>query len=176
VHGALDYDWEFVALCGPLFFVTGFLLATGRAAVRVRRPIWALVLVLVVWASLYSIAAPRVAAARVDDAYAELDRGSVEKAISSAKSAHSLDPLSIEPLEAWASAEEARAHFPKARELYVDAVKLQPLNWVAWYELGRYDQEVIGDDAAAAKELRRAIQLDPHGCPARRALGQACGD
>ena len=38
VHGALDYDWEFVALCGPLFFVTGVLLATGREAVRVRRP------------------------------------------------------------------------------------------------------------------------------------------
>jgi hypothetical protein len=51
-----------------------------------------------------------------------------------------------------------------------------PLNSVAWYELGRYDQEVVGDDVAAEKELKRAIELDPHGCPARRALGQACGD
>jgi hypothetical protein len=174
VHGALDYDWEFVALCGPLFFVTGSLLATGREAVRVRRPVWALALVLVAWAALYSIAAPRVAAARVDDAYAELERGSVEKAVAAAKSAHSLDPLSIEPLEAWASSEEARAHFRRARELYVQAVDLQPLNWAAWYELGRYDQEVVGDDAAAKKELGRAIELDPHGCPAKRALGQAC--
>jgi tetratricopeptide (TPR) repeat protein len=174
VHGALDYDWEFVALCGPLFFVTGFLLATGREAVRVRRRVWALVLILVVWAGLYSIAAPRVAAGRVDDAYAELERGSVEKAVAAAKSAHSRDPLSIEPLEAWASAEETRGHLPRARELYVRAVELQPLNWAAWYELGRFDQEVLGDDAAAARELRRAIELDPHGCPARRALGQAC--
>lgn len=174
VHGALDYDWEFVALCGPLFFVTGFLLATGREAMRVRHPVWALALVLVAWAGLYSIAAPRVAAGRVDDAYAELERGSVEKAVSAAKSAHSLDPLSIEPLEAWASAEESRSKLARARELYVQAVELQPLNSVAWYELGRYDQEVIGDDVAATRELRRAIQLDPYGCPARRALGQAC--
>ncbi|MEK6274656.1 MAG: O-antigen ligase family protein [Actinomycetota bacterium] len=174
VHGTIDYDWEFVALCGPVFFVTGFLLTTGREAVRVRRPLWALVLVLVAWASLYSVAAPRVAEGRVDDAYAELEQGSVEKAIDSAKSAHSLNPLSIEPFEAWAAAEEGRGHLPRARELYVRAVELQPLNWVAWYELGRFDQEVIGDDTAAQKELERAIELDPHGCPARVALGQAC--
>ncbi len=175
VHGAIDYDWEFVALCGPLFFVTGFLLATGRGeAVRVRHRAWALVLVLVAWAGLYSIAAPRVAAAKVDDAYAQLERGDVEDAVASAKSAHSLDPLSIEPLEAWASAEESRNHLPRARELYVRAVELQPLNWVAWYELGRFDQEVLGDDAAAVRELRRAIELDPYGCPARLALGEAC--
>jgi O-antigen ligase len=176
VHGALDYDWEFVALCGPLFFVTGFLLSTGREATRGRHPFWALALLLVAWAGLYSIAAPRVAAGRVDDAYAEIERGSVEKAVSAAKSAHSLDPLSIEPLEAWAAAEESRGKFDRARELYVQAVELQPLNSTAWYELGRYDQEVVGDDAAAARELKRAIQLDPYGCPARRALGQACGD
>ena len=174
VHGALDYDWEFVALCGPLFFVTGSLLSAGRAAVPVRRPVWALVLVLVAWAALYSIAAPRLAAARVNDAYAEIDRGAVEKAVSAAKSAHSLNPLSIEPLEAWASAEESLNHIGKARKLYVQAVELQPLNWAAWYELGRFDQEVIGDNAAATKELKRAIELDPYGCPARRALGQAC--
>ncbi len=175
VHGAIDYDWEFVALCGPLFFVTGFLLATGRReAVRVRRRAWALVVVIVAWAGLYSIAAPRFAEAGVADAYAELERGDVEDAVASAKAAHSLDPLSIEPLQAWASAEEAQNHLPRARDLYVRAVELQPLNWVAWYELGRFDQEVLGDDRAAERELRRAIELDPHGCPARRALGEAC--
>jgi hypothetical protein len=176
VHGSLDYDWEFVALCGPLFFVTGFLLTTGREATRVRHPVWALALVLVAWAGLYSIAAPRFAEGRVDDAYAEIDRGSVEKAVDAAKSAHSLDPLSIEPLEAWASAEESGGKIARARELYVEAVELQPLSSTAWYELGRFDQEVIGDDPAATRELERAIELDPYGCQARLALGQACED
>jgi hypothetical protein len=36
VHGLLDYDWDFVALVGPLMFVIGFLLATGREPVRGR--------------------------------------------------------------------------------------------------------------------------------------------
>jgi tetratricopeptide (TPR) repeat protein len=176
VHGALDYDWDFVALCGPLFFVTGLLLSTGRSPVGPgpRRPVMALALVLVAWAALYSIAAPRLAAARVDDAYAQIERGAVEKAADSARSAHSLDPLSIAPLEAWASAEEARGRIPRARDLYVRAIELQPLNWVTWYELGRFDREVLGDEVAARRELERALELDPHGCPPRRALGEKC--
>ena len=93
---------------------------------------------------------------------------------SPAVSSSSAVPSSIEPLEAWASAEEARGRIARARELYVQAVELQPLNSTAWYELGRFDKEVVGDDAAAARELGRAIELDPHGCPARLALGQAC--
>jgi tetratricopeptide (TPR) repeat protein len=175
VHSVLDYDWEFVALCGPLFFVTGVLLTSGRAPLRIRRrPLWALATVLVAWAALYTVAAPRVAADRVDNAYAEIDRGSVEKAVDSAKSAHSLDPLSIDPLLAWASAEEAEGRPGEARKLYVRAVDLQPLNWYAWYQLGRFYLEVAGDNEAAERALRRAVELDPHGCPARRALGEAC--
>jgi tetratricopeptide (TPR) repeat protein len=175
VHGALDYDWDFVALCGPLFFITGVLLATGRAPLRLGREYaWVAVVVLVAWAGLYSIAAPRVAAARVNDSFAQLDRGDVEQAARTAKSAHSLNPLSIAPLEAWAAAEEANGKIARARELYVEAVDLQPLNWAAWYELGRFDCEVLGDEDAARRELGRAHELDPHNDAILRALGPAC--
>ena len=48
VHGLLDYDWDFVALCAAVFFVTGFLLATGREPVRVGREYaWVAAVVLV---------------------------------------------------------------------------------------------------------------------------------
>jgi O-Antigen ligase len=175
VHGALDYDWEFIALCGPLFFVTGFLLSTGRAPRRLGREYaWVAVVVLVAWAGLYSIAAPRVAAARVNDSFAQLDRGDVEQAARTAESAHSLNPLSIAPLEAWAAAEEADGKIARARELYVEAVDLQPLNWVAWYELGRFDCEVLGDEDAARRELGRAHELDPQNDTILRALTPAC--
>jgi tetratricopeptide (TPR) repeat protein len=171
VHGALDYDWDFVALCGPIFFVTGSLLAAGRRPLRVGREYaWIAVVVLVAWAGLYSIAAPRVAAARVDDAFEQIERGDVDQAARTAKSAHSLNPLSIAPLEAWAAAEEADDKIGRARELYVEAVDLQPLNWAAWYELGRFDCEVLGDDDAARRELQRAHQLDPHNVAVVRAL------
>ena len=175
VHGAVDYDWEFVALCGPVFFVAGFLLATGREPLRVGREYaWIAVVVLVAWAGLYSIAAPRVAAGRVDEAYAQLEDGFPEEASRTAKSARSLNPLSIAPLEAWAAAEEADGKLKRARDLYVDAVELQPLNWVAWYELGRFDCEVIGDEEAARRELGRAHELDPQNESIPRGLTAAC--
>jgi hypothetical protein len=175
VHGLLDYDWDFVALAGPVLFVTGFLLATGREPVRVgRHYVWVVAVGLVAWAALYSIAAPRVAAARVDDAYSEIERGSLEKAVSEARSAHSLNPLSIGPLEAWASAEEGGGKLARARELYAQAVDLQPLNWTSWYELGLYDREVLGHDEVARRELRRALELDPHNCQLLKALGRSC--
>jgi len=176
VHGLLDYDWDFVALCALVFFVIGFLLATGRRPLeRVGREYaWVAVVALVAWAGLYSIAAPRVAAARVDDAYSQIENGSLEQASSTAESAHSLNPLSTAPLEAWASAEEAAGRLVPARRLYVRAVDLQPLNWATWYELARFDHEVLGDKEASRREFRRANELDPHGCPPLRALGRPC--
>ena len=175
VHGAVDYDWEFVALCGPVFFVAGVLLAAGREPLRVGREYaWIAVVVLVAWAGLYSIAAPRVAAARVDNAYEQLEQGFPEEAARTAKSAHSLNPLSIAPLEAWASAEEADGNVKRARELYVDAVELQPLNWQAWYELGRFDCEVLGDEDAARREIGRAQELDPLNDSIPKGLTAAC--
>src|SRR5262245_60490226 len=175
VHGLLDYDWDFVALVGPVLFVVGFLLAAGREPVRVGRQ-FALVtaVVLVALAGLYSVAAPRVAASRVDDAYSHLDQGDLEQARSSAKSAHSLNPLAIAPLLAWASAEEADGKLARARELYARAVDLQRLNWAAWYQLGLYDREVLGHDEVARRELRRTLELDPHNCQVLRALGMPC--
>ena len=70
-----------------------------------------------------------------------------------------------------AAAEASRA---RARELYVAAVELQPLNWAGWYELGRFDCEVIGDEAAARRELSRAAELDPQNESIPRGLTAAC--
>ena len=175
VHGLLDYDWDFVALGGPLLFVIGFLLAVGRTPVRVRKQYaWAAAMVLVAWAALYSIAAPRIADARVDRAYSQIGRGDLDQAVGSAKSAHSLNPLSIAPLLAWAAAEEDAGRLARARELYAQAVDLQPLNWVTWYQLGLFDREVLGHDEVANRSLRRALELDPHNCQVLTSLGRKC--
>lgn len=175
VHGLLDYDWDFVALGGPLLFVIGFLLAVGRMPVPVRKQyVWTAAMVLVAWAALYSIAAPRIADARVDRAYSQIGRGDLKQAVRSAKSAHSLNPLSIAPLLVWAAAEEDAGRLARARELYAQAVDLQPLNWEAWYQLGLFDREVLGHDEAANRSLRRALELDPHNCQLLTALGRKC--
>jgi len=175
VHGLLDYDWDFVALAGPVLFVIGFLLAVGHEPVRVARQYgWVVACGLVAWAGLYSIAAPRVADSRVDDAYSRIERGDLQQAVQSAKSAHSLNPLSIAPLLAWATAEEDGNQLGRARELYAQAVDLQPLNWESWYQLALFDRQVLGHNDVARRELRRALELDPHNCQVRTALALPC--
>jgi tetratricopeptide (TPR) repeat protein len=161
LHAIVDYDWDFVAITGPVFFVTGLLLAAGRpAAVAPRRPLWALAAALVGCAALLSLAAPRLAERQVDEAYAATDPA---KGVDAAKAAHSLNPLSIEPLHAWASAEQLRGDDDRALELYVDAVELQPLNADSWYELGRFELEALEDPERARPHLERARELDPFG-------------
>jgi hypothetical protein len=169
-HGLLDYDWDFVAVTAPVLFATGVLLAHGRPERRVTvQPLWVVVAVLVVATLLFSLAAPRLAAKRVDEAYAAIDRNDTETAVDRAQEARSLNPLSIDPLFAEAAAEEARGRVGRARRLYVDAVEAQPLNARAWYELGCFELQVLDDRQAARRHLERSRDLDPRG-PAATAL------
>jgi tetratricopeptide (TPR) repeat protein len=161
LHALADYDWDFIAVSGPFFFVAGLLLAAGRRPFTVaRHRVGALAAVLVTWAALYSLLAPRLADRKVDDAYAALDTPS--DAVDDARDAHSLNPLSIDPLLAWAAAEEAQGRTERALELYVQAVDLQPLNPDAWFELGRFELEVLDDRDRARRDLSRALELDPY--------------
>ena len=59
-----------------------------------------------------------------------------------------------------------------ARQLYIDAVELQPLNWRPWYELGVFE---IGrqDYTRAIRALERAVELDPFNQIPPLALEQA---
>jgi tetratricopeptide (TPR) repeat protein len=169
-HGLLDYDWDFIAVTAPVLFATGVLLASGRPERRVTaQPLWAVVVVLATAALVFSLAAPRLAAKRVDEAYAAIDRNDLETAVDKAQEARSLNPLSIEPLHAEAAAEEARKRFGRAQELYVDAVEVQPLNARAWYELGCFELQVLDKRQAARRDLERSRDLDPRG-PAATAL------
>jgi tetratricopeptide (TPR) repeat protein len=170
LHGLLDYDWDFVAVTAPVLFATGVLLASGRPERRVTaQPLWAVVAILAAAALLFSLAAPRVAAKRVDEAYAAIDRNDAKTAVDKAQEARSLNPLSIDPLLAEAAAEEARGRVGRAQRLYVDAVELQPLNARAWYELGCFELQVRNERQAARRDLERSRDLDPRG-PAATAL------
>ena len=127
--------------------MTGFLLATGREPVRVRHRLGR------------GARAGRLGRALLDRGAAgcgragrrrvlAIERGSAEEAVETAKSAHSLNPLSIAPLEAWASAEETRGSSP-ARASSTCRRSTSSPELDRWYELGLFDREVLGDEAAA---------------------------
>jgi tetratricopeptide (TPR) repeat protein len=59
-----------------------------------------------------------------------------------------------------AAALEQLGDLDGARLRYVEAIRMQPLNWRAWYELGRFE-EAQEAWVRAIPPLERAAQLDP---------------
>src|SRR5262249_6199901 len=113
-------------------------------------------------AVLYSLTAPWYAGRKVDDAYAALGRGDAAAAVSDARQARDLDPLSVDPLFVWARADAARGSVAGALRRYRAAVDLQPENPDTWYSLGAYELS-LRRYGAALHDLDRAWGLDPYG-------------
>jgi tetratricopeptide (TPR) repeat protein len=163
LHALADIDWDFVAASAPVFFVTGVLLAAGRAPAPARTRLSLAVAASVVGlAALYSLTAPWLSARKVDDAYAALGRGDAAAAIDAARQARDLNPLSVEPVIAWALTDEASGRVADALRRYRDATALQPENSSTWYALGAYELS-LRRYRAALHDLDRAWGLDPYG-------------
>jgi len=127
-HAIVDFDWNFLATCGPLLLVAGALLARPAAvAAPARRPFVAIAAVAFALAAIYSLGAPWLAA-----------RDLPADSLAQAKRAHSYDPLSVYALMDWAAYEDAAGNTARAAQLYREAVAREPENSVTWYELGAF--------------------------------------
>jgi hypothetical protein len=163
LHALIDYDWDFVALTGPIMLVLGVLLAAGHSPGPRRRYVFAAIgTVLAAVALVSSLVSPWLASRSVAAAYRAIERRDVTDALDDSRRARALNPLSIQPLLATAAAEEARGDERAALERYVEAVELQPDNWRSWYELGEFER-ITGRRERAIRHLRRARELDPLG-------------
>jgi tetratricopeptide (TPR) repeat protein len=165
VHGVVDFDWDFVAVTAPGVAALGVLLAAGRPArVRLRagRGVLAVAAGAFAAAALYSLVSPWLASRRVDDAYNALGRGDAAAAIADARSAHDVNPFSVDALLAWGAAEAARGNTAAAGRLYTKAISIQPDNWRPWYYRARLLQNVSGPKAALF-DAKQAAARDPRG-------------
>ena len=165
VHGAVDFDWDFVSVTAPAAAAFGLLLAAGRRArvrVRAQRGVLAIAAGALAAAALYSLVSPWLASRRVDDAYAALGRGDTGAAVADAKSAHDLNPVSLDALLAWGTAEAARGNTAAAGRIYTKAISVQPDNWRPWYYRARLLESVSGAKAALF-DARQAADRDPRG-------------
>ena len=160
VHALVDYDWDLVAVTGPMVFVAGVLAGTGRPPRRLVAPFGAAVLAAVSLAAVVSVVTPWLADRSVRDVDSALERGAVEDARDAARLARSLDPLSVEPLLARARVEEEARDFDAALGIYRETTRVQPENPVSWLELGLYEF-YRGDRCSAYVDLNRAYTLDP---------------
>jgi Flp pilus assembly protein TadD len=98
----------------------------------------------------------------VDDAYAALGRSDGPSAASDARSAHNLNPLSVEALLAWGAAEASQGNVTGAGHLYTKAISLQPDNWKPWFYRARLLENIAGPKAALF-DAQQAAARDPLG-------------
>jgi hypothetical protein len=163
LHALADIDWDIVALSAPLFFVLGVLLGAAAPPRRAaRRPVLALVAGLATLAALYAITAPWLAERRIDDVYRAIGRDDLPAALSAAREANDLNPLSPEPHWAAAAVYEAAGDVDRAVAEYERAAILQPEYSTTWYLLGAYELQV-GRYERAYRDLDWAYGLDPYG-------------
>jgi O-antigen ligase len=162
-HSLVDWDWDFLAVSVPAFALLGVLLSAGGEAVRVRATLlWPVAAGLLLLAALYSLFAPWGADRRVAAAYEHLAEGNAAAAVDKAGAAHSLNPVSLEPLFVRATALDLLGRTEEARRDLVEAVEIQPLNPDAWYELGLFELEQ-GREGEAERYFERSRELDPFG-------------
>lgn len=170
LHALVDIDWDYVAVSAPLFFVLGVLLAApAREPARIR-PFRGLLALALASVAMYSLTAPWLSAREVNSTYDEIGRGAYGAAVADARDADSLDPLSVEPLWAWAGAETALGNRQRALGLFVRATRRQPENGSTWFALGEFQLEGLHDPCHAYDALNHAYTLDPWG-PAGRPGG-----
>jgi tetratricopeptide (TPR) repeat protein len=159
LQALVDFHWDFVAVTGPALLVLGTLVASGRPPVAAdsRQPLWAAGAAALAVAALFSLASPWLAERKLEEA---LTARSGAERIRAAKEAHSLNPLSIEPLLIWANAEP---DIPEAKKVFEKAVSIQPENPQVWYEFGVFELEVDDFPRRAYEYLNKSYTLDRFG-------------
>jgi hypothetical protein len=158
LHSVVDFDWDFVAVTAPFLLSVGALL--GGPAVRDEpRIAWSPLPAVVAIAVALSLLTPWFAERATESAWAALADRRPLVAYRDARDARSLNPLALDPLLAQAKALEQLGDAQGARQRYIEAVELQPLNWRAWWELGRFE-EGRQDFGRAIPALERAVELD----------------
>jgi len=159
LHSLVDFDWDFVAVTAPFLLTVGALL--GGPVVREEpRVAWSPLPAVVAIAIALSLLTPWFAQRATDSAVAAITDARPLRAYREARDARSLNPLALDPLLVQAGALEELGDFQGARARYVQAVRLQPLNWRSWFLLGRFE-ESQQDWGGALPPLERAAQLDP---------------
>lgn len=164
-HILVDSGWDYLAVSAPAFLIAGLLVSGGTTPAR--RPGGRLLVAAAAGAlaiaTLSSLAFPWLAERKVDEAVAAIAERDARAGARAAESAHSLNPLSFDPLLKWAVAEELLGDDREAHRLYVDAVRLQPLDPETWYELGAFEMDTRHDCLAAYTYLNRSYTLDRFG-------------
>jgi O-antigen ligase/Flp pilus assembly protein TadD len=162
LHSLVEFDWDFIALTGPVLLVVGVLAAAGGPTREGRAGLVpALAAVLVGAAAVVSVATPWAADQRLEDSQTLLTSEHFAAAAKAAKDAHELNPLSAEALLAWGFAVEQQGEKRRAADLYRRATDLQPENPGPWRARAEFELDTLHERELARRSVTRALELDP---------------
>jgi O-antigen ligase len=156
LHSFVDIDWDYIAVQGPLFLAVGALAAGPPRAGRGWLP--AATAGVCALAAIYSLASPWLSEQRYNAALDSVLNLNLVGARDEAKTAHSFNPLAVEPL--WLMAALTIDDKAQALELYQQARDLEPKNPETWYELGAFELKVLKQPRAAYRDLNHGYTLD----------------
>jgi hypothetical protein len=158
LHGLVDIDWDFAALSAPVFLVAGALavkpIERSRASFSA-----ALAAAGLARAALSSLIAVWLGGRWTGQAEEALGVDN-PRAVTLAKRARSVQPLSVEPIFVQALAEQLERHYGETLGLLRKATRLQPENKETWFALGEFDFRVRHCPRIALRELDRFTALD----------------
>jgi tetratricopeptide (TPR) repeat protein len=157
LHSFVDIDWDYVAVQGPVFMTLGAFAAGPPAPRRGWLP--AVAPAVCALAALYSLTSPYLSNDRLNTAYDSLVSTNLIGARDEAKSAHSFNPLAVEPLWLMAALEPP-GNEARALKLYKQARDLEPQNADTWYRLGSFELRQLKRPCAAWFDLNHAYTLD----------------
>jgi hypothetical protein len=133
-----------------------------RAGLRERsRAIAAAGVLLIVLATAWTVWQPQRADTLTQNALDALDHGHPGTARARAERAHDVNPLSLDPLYALSTIDEATGHTPDAGRALGQAVRLQPANPDPWVRLAQFDLNTLKRPKLALTAIRPALYLDP---------------
>jgi tetratricopeptide (TPR) repeat protein len=155
LHSFFVIDWDYIAVQGPLFLTVGALAAGPPRARRGWLP--AAAVGLCALAAVYSLASPWLSQHRYNTALDSVTNLNLIGARDEAQSAHSFNPLALEPIWLLAALTVDKA---EALALYKQARDLEPENPEAWYELGVFELKSLKQPRAAYRDLNHAYTLD----------------
>jgi hypothetical protein len=155
-HAALDWDWQIPAVTVAALICAATVLAANRPSATRGRPFVRRALLVASGLAAVAVAAAGIGNHVLADATRAAQRGDWAAAARSARSTGSWQPWSAEPRRLLAESYLAVGENTQARKALEQALRRDPRDWRAWYELGS-----VGDRATRRIAYAQIVRLNP---------------
>jgi O-Antigen ligase len=156
VHAALDWDWQLPAVTVAALLCAAIVLAASRQSATRDRPRVRRLLLLASGVAAVGVAAAGIGNLALAAATRSAQHGDWAAAGRSARSAGSWQPWSGEPRRLLAESYLVVGEDAQARAALEQALRRDPRDWRAWYELGS-----VGDRATRRVAYAHILRLNP---------------